>query len=176
MRTLLLVAAVTLAVGSARADDKPKTVELAGMSSAVPAGWTEEKPSNSMRLSQFKIPKAKGDDADAELAFFVFPGGSGTLRQNLDRQLAKFAPEGRTEKTEKVKVGTIDATLQDVAGDFKKRAFPMATDYTIVKGQRQVYVVFEGPEGKQFYGFLIGGNATVEAAKKPLVEFLKNFK
>jgi hypothetical protein len=176
MRTLLLVAAVTFTVGAVRADDKPKSVELAGMSSALPAGWVEEKPSNSMRLSQCKIPKAAGDAADAELAFFAFPGGSGTLKQNLERQLAKFAPEGRTEKSEKVKVGPIDATLQDVAGDFKKRAFPMATDYTMVKGQRQLYVVFEGTDGKQYYGTLLGGSATVEAAKKPLVEFLKNFK
>ena len=40
-----------------------------GMKSVTPAEWKEEKPSNSMRLTQFRLPKAEGDAADGELAF-----------------------------------------------------------------------------------------------------------
>ena len=177
MRSLVLAGVVMVAsCGLARAEDKGTAVELAGMKSVTPADWKEEKPSNSMRLTQFKLPKAEGDKDDAELAFFAFPGGSGSVKQNLDRQVAKFAEEGRTDKSEKVKVGDIEATYQDVAGSYKKKPFPMATDFTLVKDYRQLYVVFEAKDGKQYYATLLGGKATVEKHKKPFEEFLKNFK
>ena len=169
----LAVATVVLAFGTAaRAEDKSALV-MDGLTFTAPADWKQEKPSNSMRLTQFKLPKAEGEADDAELAFFAFPGGSGTVKQNLDRQVAKFAEEGRTEKSEKIKVGTVEATYQDVSGSFKKKAFPMATDFTLVKGQRQLYVVFEGKDGKQYYATLLGGTATVEKHKKAFEEFLK---
>ena len=37
-----------------------------------------------------KLAKAEGDPEDAEVAVFYFKGGSGTVDQNLKRQLAKF--------------------------------------------------------------------------------------
>ena len=36
-------------------------VELAGMKSATPAGWKEEAPTSTMRMAQFRLPKAEGD-------------------------------------------------------------------------------------------------------------------
>lgn len=175
MRLLLTAAAVAVA-GFASADDKGKTVELAGMKSTTPADWKEEAPSNTMRLTQFKLPKAEGDKDDAELAVFVFPGGSGTVKANLDRQLAKFVDAGRKDKIEKVTVGGIEATYQDVSGTYKKKAFPMATDFTAVPDYRQLYVVFEAKDGKQYYMTLLGPAKTVEKHEKGFREFLKNFK
>ena len=151
-------------------------VELAGMKAAPPAEWKSEPPSNAMRMAQFKLPKADGDADDAELAVFMFPGGSGTVKQNLDRQLAKFLEDGRKDKTAKIKVGTIEATYQDVTGTFKKKPFPMAEKFTPVAGQRQLYVVFEGGDGKQYYMTLLGGEKTVEKHKKGFEDWLKSFK
>jgi hypothetical protein len=178
MRIGMLTLMATLAwTGFSMAEDKKGTVvELAGMKSTTPADWKEEKPTNAMRLMQFKLPKAEGDKEEAELVFFVFPGGSGTVKQNLDRQLAKFAEEGRTDKVDKVKVGEIEATYQDVSGTLKKKAFPMATDFTLVKDMRQLYVVFEAKDQKQYYMTLLGPKATLEKQKKSFDEFLKNFK
>ncbi len=164
-------------IGFARAEDKKIVVELAGMKSTAPADWKEEKPSNAMRLTQFKLPKAEKDKEDAELAVFVFPGGSGTVKQNLERQLAKFVEEGRKDKSETIKVGELEATYQDVSGSFKKKAFPMATDFTKVEGFRQLYVVFETKDGKQqYYMTLLGPKDTIEKHEKGFKEFLKNFK
>ena len=175
MRLLLTAIAVAFA-GVASADDKGKTVELAGMKSTTPADWKEEAPSNTMRTAQFRLPKAEGDKDDAELALFMFPGGAGTAKQNLDRQLAKFAEQGRKEKSEKTTVGGLDATYQDVSGTYKKKAFPMATDFTPVENYRQLYVLFEGKDGKQYYMTLLGPAKTVEKHEKGFKEFLKNFK
>jgi len=179
MQRLFVMAAVVGFAGFggfATAEDKKIVVELAGMKSTAPADWKEEKPSNAMRLTQFKLPKAEKDKEDAELAVFVFPGGSGTLTQNLERQTAKFLEEGRKDKSETIKIGAIEATYQDVSGTFKKKAFPMATDFAKVEGFRQLYVVFEAKDGKQYYMTLLGPKDTIEKHEKGFKEFLKNFK
>lgn len=177
MRLLCSALVAALAIGAAQADDKKGTpVDVAGMKSAPPASWKEEAPSNSMRMAQFKLPKAEGEKEDAELVIFVFPGGSGTVKQNLDRQLAKFLEEGRKDKTEKIKIGEIEATYQDVTGTFKKKPFPMAEKFTPVEDYRQLYVVFEAKDGKQYYMTLLGSKKTVESHKKGFEEWLKNFK
>ncbi|MGL6075346.1 MAG: hypothetical protein ACRC8S_14415 [Fimbriiglobus sp.] len=178
MRGTLFAVVMMLTLGAnLRADDaKQKPMELAGMKTMIPDSWKEEKPSNAMRVTQFKLPKAEMDKDDAELAVFSFPGGSGTVKQNLDRQLAKFVEEGRKDKDEKIKIGEIEGTYQDVSGTFKKKAFPMATDFTAVKDMRQLYVVFEAKDGKQYYMTLLGSKATIEKHEKAFKEMLKNFK
>ena len=132
-------------------------------------------PPNSMRAAQFTLPKVETDPEDADLALFVFPGGAGTSKQNLDRQLAKFLDDGRTVKDGKVPVGPIEATYQDVSGTFKKKPFPMSTDFKPVPGFRQLYVLFE-KDGQQFYLTLLGPKATVEKHKAAFEEWLKSFK
>ncbi len=177
MRTLLwAVVAVAGVAGAGRAADEKKTLEVAGLKADVPTGWKEETPSNKMRVAQFKLPRADGDQADAELAVFTFPGGAGSVKQNLDRQLAKFVETGRTDKSEKTKVGTLDATYQDVAGTFKKKESMTATDFKPTADYRQLYVVFEGTDGKQHYMTLLGPKATVEKHKKAFDALLKEFK
>lgn len=168
----LLIATLLAVPAVAPAGD----VELAGMKSAAPAGWKEEPPSNAMRVAQFKLPKAEGDKEEAELALFTFPGGSGSVDQNLKRQVDKFVPEGRKDTVGKIKVGEYDAAYQDVTGTFKKKKVPMATDFTPVEGQRQLYVVFEAKDGKQHYMTLLGPAKTVEKNKAAFEEWLKNFK
>lgn len=176
MRRLLFTTAAVLAAGFATAADKGTSVELAGMKSTTPETWKEEAPTSTMRMAQFKLQKAEGDKEDAELAIFVFPGGSGTLKQNLDRQLAKFVEEGRKAKDDKIKVGGIEAAYQDVTGTFKKKPFPMAEKFTPMENYRQLYVVFEDKAGRQYYMTLLGPAKTVESHKKGFEEWLKNFK
>jgi hypothetical protein len=168
--------ALFLSCGVVYAEDKGKVVEVAGMKSTTPKEWKEETPSNSMRMAQFKIPKDEKDKEDAELAIFVFPGGSGTVKQNLERQLAKFLEEGRKDKTEKTKVGELEATYQDLTGTYKKKPFPMAEKFTPVPDYRQIYVIFEAKDGKQYYMNFLGPKNTVEKHKKGFDEWLKNFK
>src|SRR3954464_8217492 len=99
---LLFAAAVAGLLATAAPAQKGAAVEMAGMKATTPADWKEEtlKP-GSMRMHTFKLPKAEGDPEDAELALFFFPGGSGTVDQNLARQVAKFQPaEGKAKVEE----------------------------------------------------------------------------
>jgi hypothetical protein len=179
MRQLLALGVVAvMAAGAIAADDT--VVEFAGMKSKAPKEWVSEKPSNTMRTHQFKLPKAEGDSADAELALFFFAKASGTVEQNLKRQVAKFNPADGKDKVEetvdkKAKVGTVDATYQDVSGTYIKKPFPMAETGTPMPNYRQLYVVFETKDG-QYYMTLLGPAKSVEKHKKAFDEWLKNFK
>lgn len=154
----------------------PAPVEFAGMKATPPASWKQkELPANSLRAAQFALPKVDGDKEDADLALFVFPGGAGTPKQNLERQLAKFQETGRTVKDSKIKFGPIEATYQDISGTYKKKPFPMSQEFTPVPDYRQLYVLFE-KDGKQYYLNLLGAKTTVEKHKPALEAWLKSFK
>jgi hypothetical protein len=185
----LLLAATVVAVLAAHTpaqDKKGTTVELAGLKSVTPADWKEEPlPPKSMRMMQFKLPKAKDDPEDAELALFVLRGG-GAVQANLERQEKKFEiPAGKKAedviKTEKIKFGKHDAVYQDIQGTYLKKFPPFDPNAKITKvpDYRQLYVIFEVAEGDAtvLYSMtLLGPAKTIEKHKKGFDEWLKNFK
>jgi hypothetical protein len=151
-------------------------VEIAGMKSKTPEGWKEEPTTSEMRLAQFKLPKADGDDEDAQLIIFYFKGGSGTAEQNMQRQLAKFS--GKPEvKVDKIMVGKTEAPYQDITGTFlqKKRPFDPADKGVEKANYRQLYVPLTTDKG-DYYPTLVGPAKTIEKHKKEFEAFLKNFK
>jgi hypothetical protein len=155
-------------------------VEMAGMKSELPEGWKAEKPEGSMRLAQFNVPAAEGDDADAEVVVFLLRG-SGTVEQNFERQKAKFeAPKGGEleAKTSEIKVGPIDAAMQDISGTYLDKFPPFAPNPKVTKREnyRQLYVVFTGKDGGEYYVWLQGPAKTVEQNKEAFETWLKNFK
>jgi hypothetical protein len=156
-------------------------VELGGMKSKPPEGWKEEKPSNVLRKAQYKLPKAEGDPDDAELAVFSL-SGSGTVAENLKRQLNSFKPaDGKTEPENtvgKIMVGNVEATYQDVKGAYlSKVGGPLNPNAKTVEkpDYRQLYVLFSTMDGDCYFR-LLGPAKTVEKHKKEFEEFLKNFK
>jgi hypothetical protein len=182
----LLSAAVILAAVGAHSiaqDKKGTTVELAGMKSVAPADWKEEPlPAKSMRMQQFKLPKAEGDPEDAELAIFFFRGNAGSVQDNLARQEKKFEIPAGTKpedaiKVEKIKLGGMDAVYQDISGTYLKKSAPFDPNAKVTKqtNYRQLYVIFEAKEG-QYYMTLVGPAKTIEKHKKAFEEWVKNFK
>src|SRR5580704_622264 len=173
--------AAIAALGSAQ-DKKGTIVDLGGMKSTTPADWKEEQlPPKSMRMMQFKLPKAEGDPEDAELALFALPGG-GTVQANLERQEKKFEiPTGKKAedviKTEKIKIGSHEAVFQDIQGTFLKKFPPFDPNAKITKvpEYRQLYVIFEAKDGDKstLYSMtLLGPAKTVEKHKKEFGEWL----
>ena len=176
MKALLSITFTMCMIGTAIAEDEGTDVTLSGMTSKTPKDWKSEKPSNNMRLTQFALPKAKGDLEDAQLAVFAFPGGSGSLDDNLKRQEAKFLEKGRDAKTEEIMVGKIKGTFQKISGTYKKKPFPMATNYTPQADTAQLYVVFEGSDKKQYYITVLGPKKTIDAHEKEVKDWVKGFK
>ena len=67
----------------------------------APDGWVTEKASSSMRVAQYKLPKAEGDNDDASLIVYYFGATQGgTTQANIDRWIAQMI-------TEKVRVPTV---------------------------------------------------------------------
>lgn len=180
MRSLLAVAGLLFAAAVSADDKKGAEVEIAGLRSHAPAGWKEETPSGSMRLAQFKVPKADGDKDDAEVAVFALAGGGGA-EANLKRQTAAFQPaDGKDkvgEKQDKIKFGPHEAVYQEVTGTFLKKVAPRDPNskVTPLAGYKQLYVIFEA-DGKTNSLWLRGPEKTVDANKKAFEEWVKNFK
>ncbi len=162
-------------------------VTIAGFRSVTPPDWKEEPlPPKSLRMMQFKLPKASGDPEDAELALFALRGG-GSIEANLQRQEAKFEPPAGKKLADvttitKFKFGNkYDAILQDIQGTYLKKFPPFAPDAKItrVPEYRQLYVIFEVPDdnGTILYSMtLLGPAKTVEKHKKAFEDWLKSFK
>src|SRR5690606_24374244 len=91
-----------------------------GLGLTVPTQWSSQAPSNRMRLAQYDIPGAGGG---ASLVVYRFPGGAGSVEQNVQRWLGQFdAPEGKRiediSTTEKKEIDGLAVTQVGVAGTF----------------------------------------------------------
>ncbi|HYV35670.1 MAG TPA: hypothetical protein VE988_08195 [Gemmataceae bacterium] len=155
-------------------------VKLGKLSGKAPASWKEEKPSSTMRLSQFRLPKAEGDAEDAELAIFFFESG-GSVQDNIDRWKGMFtAPEGKSidqvTKVEKFQVAGINTTYSDIHGTFAFKDMNKQNSKVQKKANyRHIGVILESPEG-QYVLRLSGPASTIEAHKKGFDDWLKNLK
>src|SRR6266545_4970161 len=57
----------------------------------VPAGWIEEERTSSMRVAQYRLPKAANDTEDASLILYYFgPSQGGTTAANVERWISQM--------------------------------------------------------------------------------------
>ena len=157
--------------------DKGTVVEVAGLKSRTPADWKEEKPSNNLRMKQFRLPRAGEDKQDADLGISHFPGGGGSLEDNVKRWKEMFAPpEGKkiddVFKMEKRKVGDNTLHYVDVHGTYKGSAFEKAEPKP---NYRMLMAVLETKDGP-YYFRLVGPYKTVAHHQKGFDEWLQGFK
>ena len=170
---LLLLAGLLL---PARADDKGTVVRLDDLKSTAPASW-KELPARGMRFAQFRLPRAEGDKADADL--IVFKGLGGSAKQNVERWMAQFqAPEGKklSSKVTEMKVGGQPATYLDISGTYLDRP-PFAPDGKTTKRPDYRMLAIQLNLPKNVYHIkLIGPAKTVAKHKKEFDAWLGAFK
>jgi hypothetical protein len=175
-------AALALALGGvesrAGADDKGTVIEVDGLKSTTPAQWVEEKPTNTFRLKQFKLPKVGEDKEDALMLVISLGGGSGgSAEDNVKRYKAMFTPPAGKSiddvaKVETLKVSGITATYLDVHGTYTAPPFekmPPKKDY------RMLAVYWDSKTGPYFFR-IVGPAKTVEHYKKGFDDWVKGFK
>src|ERR1051325_6404271 len=51
--------------------------QRSGLKFRVPAGWVEEERTSTMRVAQYRLPKAPGDTEDASLVLYYFGQSQG---------------------------------------------------------------------------------------------------
>ena len=178
-----LVAGLALSVGVSAAEDKRVAVSLGGMEARAPLSWKQEETTRPNRVYQFSLPKAEGDNTDAELAIFYFgPNGAGSVSDNLTRWKGMFIPpEGKTidqaTKIVRFKTQGEDMTYADIQGTykFKARPFDPNAKEELKPDYRMLGVIFGTPKGP-YYVRLVGPAKTVEQNKLGFDYWLKSFK
>jgi hypothetical protein len=73
----------------------------------APDGWTTEKASSSMRVAQYKLPKAEGDKEDASLVLYYFGATQGgTPQANIDRWIGQMQQADGSDSKSKARLRT----------------------------------------------------------------------
>jgi hypothetical protein len=191
MKTIILLIAIAL-VSSACSKNSVATAP--GNQSAqatgelrydVPEGWQAEKPNSNMRVAQYRLPRADGDSADAELVLYYFgQGQGGTAQANIDRWLNQMQqPDGSPSKEkatiENLTVNGMLVTTVDVVGKYNggmasPGATPSATPADM-SNYRMRAAIIETPKGSYFVK-LTGPQKTVSRWEQAYIDYIKSFK
>src|SRR6185503_2987235 len=129
---VLIAAVVANGCGSA-----PVVVSNSGTPAAAPAsagqqgelklkapdGWQSERPTSSMRVSQYQLPAAEGDSEPGSLVVYYFgPGQRGSTNSNIERWIGQMPQPGGTPSKDNTKekqtVNGLKVTLLDVSGTY----------------------------------------------------------
>ena len=146
----------------------------------TPDGWVSEKTSSTMRVAQFKLPKAEGDPEDAALVIYYFGATQGgTVQANIDRWISQLQqPDGSASKdkakTETSTVNGLKVTTVDVAGTYTAEMAPGTPGQRHDADYRLRAAVIETAKGNYFLK-LVGPAKTMARWEQPVTDFVKSF-
>ena len=108
---------------SAEGAPEASRVRVADITLAAPAGWVQQTPMSRMRLAQFSLPRAEGDDRDGTLSVIA---AGGDIDANITRWKGQFEG-GEPEVTrEDGEVAGMPLTQVTMRGTYLHKARPMA--------------------------------------------------
>ena len=146
----------------------------------VPDGWVAGQPSSKMRVAQFKLPKAEGDNEDGELVLYYFGANQGgTAEANIDRWISQIQQaDGSSSKdkakTESLTVNGLKITTVDVAGRYTAEMAPGSGKFYDNANYRLRAAVIETAKGNYFLK-LVGPAKTVGRWEQSFTDYLKSF-
>ena len=145
----------------------------------VPAGWIEEERTSSMRVAQYKLPKAEGDTEDASLVLYYFgQGQGGSTAANIERWLGQMKQaDGSTAKgakDEQLVANGLKVTTVDVSGTYVAETAPGSGTFHNKPAYRLRAAVVETPNGSYFVK-LVGPEKTVTHWNDSFVTYIKSF-
>jgi len=190
MKTIILLVVLALVCGAcgknsvATAPGNKASQATGELRYKVPEGWQVERPNSNMRVAQYKLPKADGDSADAELVLYYFgQGQGGSAQANIDRWLNQMQqPDGSPSKEkaqiEKLTVNSMPVTTVDVLGKYNggmasQGATPSATPADM-SNYRLRAAIIETPKGSYFVK-LTGPQKTVSRWDQAFTDYIKSF-
>ena len=143
-------------------------------------GWVSEKPSSSMRVAQYKLPKGEGDKEDASLVLYYFGvTQGGTPQANIDRWISQMQqPDGSSSKdkakSESVTINGLKVTTVDVSGTYTAEMAPGSGTFHNDANYRLRAAVIETPKGNYFVK-LAGPAKTIARWDQSYLDYLKSF-
>ena len=146
----------------------------------APDGWTTEKASSTLRVAQYKLPKAEGDKDDASLVLYYFGSNQGgTPQANIDRWVGQMQqPDGSDSKakakTDAMTVNGLKVTTVDVTGTYTAEMAPGSQSFHNDENYRLRAAVIETPKGNYFVK-LAGPANTIARWDQSYTDYLKSF-
>jgi hypothetical protein len=168
--------------GTSVASNAPSSVQNASgeLRYKAPDGWVTEKPTSTMRVAQYKLPKVEGDPEDASLVLYYFGASQGgAVQANIDRWIGQIEqPDGSSSKdkakTESMVVNGLKVTTVDVSGTFTAEMTPGSGDRRNNTDYRLRAAVIETPKGN-YFAKLTGPSKTIAHWDAAFTEYLKSF-
>src|ERR1044072_2794609 len=145
----------------------------------VPAGWVEEPRSSSMRVAQYKLPKAVGDAEDASLVLYYFgqrQGGStaANVERWVDQMKQADGNAAKDARQEQFETNGLKVTTVDVSGTYVAETAPGSGTFQNNAGYRLRAAVVETANGSYFVKF-VGPEKTVTQWNESFLSYLKSF-
>lgn len=155
------------------------TAQKSELKFRVPAGWVEEERTSSMRVAQYRLPKAPGDTEDASLVLYYFgPGQGGSVTANTDRWIAQMKqPDGSPVKgamDEHLEANGLKVTTIDLSGTYVAETAPGSGTFNNKPNYRLRAAVVETPNGSYFVK-LVGPEKTVTQWNDSFLSYIKSF-
>lgn len=159
---------------------QPPSAPQGGLDWTVPATWTAETPSSTMRKAQYKVP---GQGGDGECVVFYFgPGQGGDPASNAQRWAEQFTPPpgtpaGQHAKTSERDVNGKKVLIVEAKGTYGGgMAMGTGGPATAAKsGYMLLAAIVPGADANWFFK-LTGPEATVEANRKAFDALLVSIK
>jgi len=142
----------------------------------VPPGWVEEERTSSMRVAQYRLPKAASDTEDASVVLYYFgQNQGGSAAANIERWVGQMKQaDGDTSKKENLEVNGLKVTTVDVAGTYVAETAPGSGTFFNKPGYRLRAAVVETPNGS-YYVKLVGPEKTVTQWNESFLSYIKSF-
>ena len=145
----------------------------------APDGWVMAQPTSKMRVAQFKLPKADGDNEDAELVLYYFGANQGgTAEANIERWISQIqqSDAGASKdkaKTDALTVNGMKISTVDVSGRYTAEMAPGSGKFYDNANYRLRGAVIETPKGNYFLK-LVGPAKTVGRWEQSFTDYLKS--
>ena len=146
----------------------------------APEGWVKEQPSSAMRVAQYKLPKAEGDNEDAALVIYFFGATQGgSIQANVDRWISQIQqPDGSSSgdkaKTDTMTVNGLKVSTVDITGTYTAEMAPGSGTMHNDANYRLRAAVIETPKGNYFLK-LVGPAKTMGRWEQLITDFVKSF-
>jgi len=178
---LFVAATIIGCAGIAISQSSDSTKQSAGeLRFKAPPEWVVEKPSSTMRIAQYKLPKADGDSEDASLVLYFFgTNQGGSVQANVERWISQMEqPDGSSSdakaKQETLTVNQLKVATIDLTGTYTAETAPGSNVRHNNPDFRLRAAVIETPKGAH-YVKLIGPAKTVSRWEKAFNAYLQSF-
>jgi hypothetical protein len=140
----------------------------------APAAWSSEPVTSSMRVAQYKLPRAEGDSEDTSLVVYYFgQGQGGSVDANLERWAGQMGQTLQNAQRQTLNVNGLTVTLLDVTGSYSGDMAPGSGTGQSKPNSRMRAAVIETTKGPYFLK-LVGPVKTVGRWDQEFMSYVKS--